>query len=207
VNWDKVVRDLSDLGWCRLQEVVSSPLASALEDAAPGPWRPAPPIEGPARVRQAGEACHSDVDGAAAPVRELAAAICAGVDAAGEPGTSALPPFNHAEWSRPHRGQMLITAHRDPPVAGGVIVVVTLRGQATFRVWDLDGDLLAAQAHPELAREWETLDGDIVLLRGGGWPFPAARCPIHEAQAPVTGERVTLTLRHNKGGFGADYFE
>jgi len=45
-----------------------------------------------------------------------------------------------------------------------------------------------------------------VLLRGGGWPTPTSRCPIHEAQSPAAGERVTLTLRHNKGGYGADYF-
>lgn len=91
-------------------------------------------------------------------------------------------------------------------MAGGVIAVLTLRGRAPFRVWETDGSSVDAAGQPELAEEWETNDGDLVLLRGDGWPTPTSRCPIHEAQSPPRGDRSTLTLRHNKGGYGADYF-
>jgi hypothetical protein len=106
-----------------------------------------------------------------------------------------LPMFNHAQWSRADAGHKYITRHRDPPTAGGVIAVVTIRGRALFRVWEGAG-----------AHEWETGDGDVVLLRGSGWPTADAICPVHEAESPLAGDRVTLTLRHNTGGFGADYF-
>jgi hypothetical protein len=86
-----------------------------------------------------------------------------------------------------------------------VIAVLTIRGQGFFRVWDMDGSLAGADG-AEPAAEWESSDGDLVLMRGGGWPTSASRCPIHEARSPRHGDRVTLTLRHNKGGYGADYF-
>jgi hypothetical protein len=70
--------------------------------------------------------------------------------------------------------------HRDPDTACGVIAIVTIRGQALFRAWDTDDGLVDAQRRPELADQCETSDGDLVLLRGGGWPTPASRCPIHE---------------------------
>jgi hypothetical protein len=84
--------------------------------------------------------------------------------------------------------------------------VLTIRGRAPFRVWDGEGKLAEAQRHPERATEWDTEAGDLVLLCGRGWPTPTSRCPIHEARSPAAGERVTLTLRHNTGGYGADYF-
>ena len=90
---------------------------------------------------------------------------------------------------------MFIGRHCDPPSADGVIAVLTIRGRAAFRVWDEAG-----------AHEWDTDDGDLVLMRGGDWPTAGARCPLHEAASPLVGDRVTLTLRHNKAGFGADYF-
>lgn len=53
--------------------------------------------------------------------------------------------------------------------------------------------------------EWVTGDGDIVLLRGAGWPTADARCLLHEATA-LDDERWTLTYRHNSGGPDGDYF-
>lgn len=136
----------------------------------------------------------------------FARAIREGIDSGAMTGLPPLPAFNHAEWCRAERGQKFITPHRDPPMAGGVIAVLTTRGRASFRVWDMNRSSADAACQPELAEEWETNDGDLVLLRGGGWPTPTSRCPIHEAQSPLGGDRVTLTLRHNKGGYGADYF-
>lgn len=135
----------------------------------------------------------------------FARAIREGIDS-GDTGLPPLPAFNHAEWCRAEGGQKFITPHRDPPMAGGVIAVLTTRGRAPFRVWETDGASADAARQPELAEEWETNDGDLVLLRGGGWPTPTSQCPIHEAQSPSRGDRMTLTLRHNKGGYGADYF-
>jgi hypothetical protein len=193
-------------GWARVKGAVEPSVSAALEDAAPGPWTSLPETEGSAGVRQAGRVCHSDVDGAADVVRSFAELIREGIDCAGVPEVPSLPAFNHAEWCRAEQGQKYITPHRDPATAGGVIAVLTIRGRALFRVWDIEAKLADAQCQPELAETWETCDGDLVLLRGGGWPSSTSRCPIHEAQSPANGDRVTLTLRHNKGGYGSDYF-
>jgi len=206
VHWREAVQNLIVLGWCRVQGAVSTDLAAALEDAAPDRWTSVPPVEGPARVRQAGCGSHSDIDGATTVVQTFARALREQIDSATPPGTPGLPPFNHAEWSRPEHGHMFITPHRDPVTAEGVVVTVTLRGEARFRVWELEDSPAAALEHPERANVWATADGDIVVLRGGRWPTDESMCPIHDAQMPVGGERVTLTLRHNRGGFGTDYF-
>jgi hypothetical protein len=206
VAWEAVVPQLVSRGWVLLKDVAETHFLQASEHSAPGPWTSVPSTEGSAGVRQAGLACHSAVNDAAEPVGALAAAICRGIDSAGVPDLAPLPAFNHANWCRAKGGQNFITPHRDPVTAGGVIAVLTIRGRAMFRVWDFDGSLADAQRHSELATEWETDDGDLVLMQGGGWPFPTSRCPIHEALSPRDGDRVTLTLRHNKGGYGADYF-
>jgi hypothetical protein len=206
IDWAEVVDQLTSRGWARLRGAVVHDALEALEHAAPGPWSSLPETEGSAGVRQAGLACHSAVDEAADGVRSLAEGICAGIESAVIPGVALLPVFNHAEWCRAEKGQKFITPHRDPDSAGGVIAILTIHGRAVFRVWDLDGSLADAQGHPEFATAWETEHGDLVLMRGGGWPLPTSMCPIHEAESPREGDRVTLTLRHNKGGYGSDYF-
>lgn len=206
IEWNDVVDQLASLGWSRLVRAVDShQLLEALERAAPGPWSSLPGTEGSAGVRQAGLTAHSDVDDAADVVRSLADEIKAGIDSADD-AVAPLPAFNHAEWCGAERGEKFITPHRDPEAAGGVIAVLTIRGRAVFRIWEFTGPLADAQAHPELATAWESEDGDLVLMRGGGWPLPDSRCPIHEAESPLERDRITLTLRHNKGGYGADYF-
>ena len=189
-----------------LAAAVASDGLETLERAAPGPWTSLPETEGSAGVRQAGVACHSSVDAAPAGVRSLAEEICAGIDGAVTHGVGPLPAFNHAEWCRAEGGQKYITPHRDPDTAGGVIAVLTVHGRAVFRVWELDGSIADARSHPERASAWETEDGDLVLMRGRGWPLPTSKCPIHEAESPREGDRVTLTLRHNTRGYGSDYF-
>ena len=76
-----------------------------------------------------------------------------------------------------------------------VIAIVTLRGHAVFRVWQ-----------GSEATEWETTDGDLVLLRGHGWPEGDSLCPVHEVESPRRGERMTMTLRHNTRAPGGGYF-
>jgi hypothetical protein len=206
VEWGRVVRQIASDGWARITAAVPPDAGAALERAAPGPWSSLPETEGGAGVRQAGRACHHPVDRTAGVVHTLADAIVAGIDGARIAGIDPLPAFNHAEWCRAEEGRKYITAHCDPDRAGGVIAILTIRGRAVFRVWDLDGPVSEVRRQPERATAWETEAGDLVLLRGGGWPRPASRCPVHEAESPREGDRITLTLRHNTGGYGADYF-
>jgi hypothetical protein len=101
-----------------------------------------------------------------------------------------------------------ITRHRDPPTAGGIIAITTLAGHARFRVWDDDGvsDVPSSRHDRAVAHERDTDGGDLGILRGDGWPGQASRCPVHEVESPSVGDRIILTLRYNKGGFGANYF-
>jgi hypothetical protein len=191
VDWPPAVKALVAHGWVRLPQAASPALCDELASSAPGTWWPKPhEILG---VRQGGVACYATVDQAAQVVREYALTIIEGVAGSGV-GPPAPPGFTDAEWAQDAEGRMFISAHRDPPTAPGVIAVTTLRGAATFRIWDDRG-----------VRTWETDAGDLVLLRGSGWPSPEALCPLHEVGSPV-GPRMTLTLRHNTGGPGADYF-
>ncbi len=73
---------------------------------------------------------------------------------------------------------------------------MTLWGQARFRVW--------SETQPT---EWVTGNGDLVILRGNGWPTEDSTCPIHEAESPVVGDRMIMTLRFNTRGPDASYFE
>lgn len=204
IAWSEVADRLLSRGWARLAEAAPSHTLESLEHAALGRWSSLPETE--AGVRQAGLTCHRAVDEADDVVGSWADAIRVGLDSVHIPGAARLPAFNHAEWCRAERGQKFITPHRDPHTAGGCLAVLTIRGTAVFRVWDFDGSLADAQPLPELATAWESHDGDLVLMTGEGWPLASSRCPIHEAESPLEGDRVTLTLRHNKGGYGADYF-
>jgi hypothetical protein len=81
--------------------------------------------------------------------------------------TEVIDQLTSRGWVRLRRAwrpTQFITPHRDPDTAGGVIAVLTIHGAAVFRVWDLEGSVAQAQAQPELAAEWETEDGDLVLL-------------------------------------------
>jgi hypothetical protein len=206
VDWIAATELLVARGWVRLERAVDPGACAALHEAAPGPWTSLPASEGDAGVRQGGLACHSDVDGAADAVRSLAGAIRRGIDGAQVPDVPPLPDFNHAQWCRGDRGEQFITPHRDPDTAGGVVAILTIHGRAPFRVWDGERGLADADGDPKGAEEWETENGDLVLLGGGGWPTATSRCPVHEARSPLVGDRTTLTLRHNRGGYGSDYF-
>ena len=157
-------------------------------------------------MRQAGLHRGAYFDRTAPEVRAFGLAVVAGLGAHLDcVATLPVPAFDEVEWSRSVDGVGYITAHRDPPGVGGVIAIVTLSGTTRFRVWpgDVDPRQDPGAAPPA---EWDTGDGDLVLLRGTGWPHSDARCLVHEVDSPPSGERAVLTFRHNRGGPGADYF-
>jgi hypothetical protein len=207
VEWSVVVQALAGPGWIRLQSALSAGTCARLIDAAPATWSPLRETEGPGgHVRQGGLSCHAEIAYSDPIVRSFAQSICDAINVARSPEVPALLPFNDAQWGTSNDGVGYITAHRDPPGAGGAIVTVTLRGHARFHVWDDNTDLPPAQHDHALGHEWETGDGDLVLLRGVGWPTEVSRCPVHDVESPVIGDRMTLTLRHNQSGYGGNYF-
>jgi hypothetical protein len=193
VEWPDVVLTLAKRGWARLAGVVAPELCQALTGAAPE-WSEPQHEEEFGVSSGRGGASHSSVDDAALAVREFAAAVVAAVNNA-VPDLPPVPEFNHVQWVRDDRGVMFITPHRDPPTAGGILAVLTASGAGTFRVWDDNGE-----------HEWLTSDGDLVLLRGAGWPSPHSECPVHQTESPRQGGRTAITFRHNIGGYGSDYF-
>lgn len=147
-------------------------------------------------VRQHAFGSYLPLDSARSAVRRGGAALVAGLSGAAEQrGLPALPPFNEVTWGRYPQGTGRITKHADPTEYGGVIAIFTLRGAATFRVFDTDAEVV----------EWETGPGQLALLRGAGWPHEGSRCPLHEVDPPSSGERMIMTLRSNSAGAGAGY--
>jgi hypothetical protein len=147
-------------------------------------------------VRQNGASTGCFFDRSATTVREVGLTICGAISKARPRDAPEVPCFNEVRWHKSQAGDgHSITAHRDPPLCGGVIAIVTLFGRATFRVWETEEPV-----------GWETNDGDLVILRGNGWPTESSLSPIHEAESPAAGDRMIVTYRYNKGGPGADYF-
>jgi hypothetical protein len=188
VDWAGATCDIARRGWVRLVEAVDPATCALLREAAPPDWESEPERIG--TVRQRGLRAGGYFATAAPVVRELGETLISGLG-----GDALAPPdFNLVTWNRTDGGEGYITQHRDPPTAGGVIAVVNLQGRARFHVWDDDGE-----------HGWQTRDGDIVLLRGTGWPEAASTCPLHEARA-LDPDRWTMTLRHNTRGPDVDYF-
>jgi hypothetical protein len=192
VDWSEIVRLLGRDGFGRLPSVLNETACQALAEAAPEPWHGLPPEEG--IVRQCGQATGGSLAVADAVVRKLADNIVAAISAASA-GATRPPSFNEVTWTLYPEGSGHITAHRDPSGVGGVIAIVTLHGTAAFGIEGPSGDV-----------QWLTGTGDVVLLCGNGWPTEETRCPVHVVGPPVGGNRMIMTLRHNKGGAGADYF-
>jgi hypothetical protein len=133
IDWRRVATSLTEEGWVRLEGVVDNGTCARLVAAAPGTWQPETETIGD--VRQSGLSCGVSFDGADRSVREVGLTICESLTTALPPDTPPIPCFNAATWNRTQFGIGYITAHRDPPTAGGVIATVTLWGQARFRVW------------------------------------------------------------------------
>jgi hypothetical protein len=66
---------------------------------------------------------------------------------------------------------------------------------AVFRVW--------AGSDPT---EWTTRDGDLGTSARTRLAQDAAYWPQHEVESPRVGARMKMTLRHNRGGPGANYY-
>lgn len=169
-------------------------VANDLRAAAPESWHPLQEDEG--GVRQFGFGAYLPFVESPDPVvrvgTELVSQLSRYAEATGYPP---VPSFNEVTWTSYPEGKGHITAHRDPPGAGGVIAVFTLEGGAAFRVKD------GAQR-----AQWHVESGDLVILRGRGWPTPEARCPLHAVDPPVGTSRMIMTMRFNVGGAGASYF-
>ena len=155
-----------------------------------------------------GLSSHGAVATSTPVVQTFAQSLTDGINRAIRGETPPIPPFNHAEWATTTPdGIGFITPHRDPPSALGVVAITTLEGAARFCIWDDDAtDLPPAQHRDDTAHQWDTGDGDLVILRCDAWPSAQARSPVHEAKSRPAGRRHTLTLRHNRNGYGADYF-
>jgi hypothetical protein len=193
VDWSGAVKSLTGDGWVRLEGVVDGRTCARLVSAAPATWQAETETIGD--VRQSGLSCGVHFERSDSIVRRFGVTICDSLTNALSPGMSPVPLFNVATWNKPQNGVGYITAHRDPPASGGVIAIVTLFGQARFRVWNGLQPI-----------EWLTGDGDLVFLRGNGWPTEDSVSPLHEAESPLEGDRMIMTLRHNKRGPDAGFF-
>ena len=194
VDWIGAAATVAQEGWVRLQAALDSQAVDALRTARKAPWRDLPPEEGV--VHQHGAHSWLPMAECAQGVRSIGVELVSSLSAAGESlGYPPVPPFNEAEWTYYQREAGYITAHRDPKAYGGVIAVFTLFGEARFRV-----------TKQQETEEWTTLSGDVVLLRGYGWPTSQAARPRHEVEPPVDSDRMILTMRFNTRGAGAGYY-
>jgi hypothetical protein len=205
MDWACVGEALVDRGSVYLRDAVDADLVQLLIDAAQPPWHALPTAEGP--VRQHGFASYQVLAEAEPAVRQFGADIVGELTTVASPLPLAVPSFNEVSWKRYPAQTGHITAHRDPAPFDGIIAIATLSGTAAFRVWG--GSVLGTPAEV-VARgvtptRWSMAAGDLVLLRGNGWPVPNARCPMHEADAPPNGERMIVTFRHNTRGAGTGY--
>jgi hypothetical protein len=196
VDWCSTVRCVMYDGWCRVPDAISARQAVRLVNAAPQPWHPLPRNEG-GNVYQEGFAAFSTLDRADLNVRNVALSLTRSLGNAAPAGSPALPAFNDVSWTRYPEGAGHITGHRDPSSCGGVVAVLTLAGTATFYV---------GPSRDHSIDSWQTSRGDLVILRGYGWPTGRSRCVEHGVEPPPVGERLIMTLRHNRGGAGAGYF-
>lgn len=193
IDYDQAVSDLAACGWARAPHALAASAADLLAEDNGRTWTVAGD-EGV--VRQHVIDSYAPYAEALPVVRAVGDQLIAGLSAAASKRAwPLLPAFNEASWGRYPAGIGHITAHRDPGAYGGIIAVFTLAGGATFRAWSAEGQVT----------EWQTAPGQLVVLRGVGWPEPDSHCPLHEVDPPVGGERRIMTLRHNLGGAGAGY--
>jgi hypothetical protein len=205
VDWAYASGSLVTTGSVRLPRALDLAMRQRMMDAAAPPWRALSPEEGV--VRQDGYFSHTVVADSEPLVWLLGGEIVEGLRATLGPSQPSIPHFNEVSWTRYPEGTGHITTHRDPTAYGGVVAIATLQGAASFRVWggDVPGrpsEVLDTGTPPT---RWEAAAGDLILLRGNGWPTPKARCPLHDVCAPHDGDRMIMTFRHNTGGAGSGY--
>jgi len=105
-----------------------------------------------------------------------------------------LPDWNEVTWQRYEPGRSHIDPHRDQAYYKGLILIVTLAGEAEFTIFQ-------SRDPPVMLDRWTTRGGDMVLLRGADLGAAGVRCPLHGVGAPAS-DRLTLALRHNERGYG-----
>jgi hypothetical protein len=175
-------------GWVRLAGHLGTGECTGLAKPQTLPWTPMAPKVGAAT--QHGSFTQLPFQQAPPPVQALGALMQATVSAAlGQQ----LPDWNEATWQHYEPGYGHIGPHRDQAYYKGIILIVTLSGQAQFTV-------LQSRNPPVPVGRWTTRAGDIVLLRGADLGARGTRCPLHSIGAPAS-DRLTMTLRHNQRGF------
>lgn len=193
VDWAAIATALSEGGWARLAAGLGPEAVKTLRFARRPAWHALPEQEGV--VRQQGTGSYVPMADCDDGVKEIGDELVAALSSAVEPcGLPPIPKFNEATWTLYPGGTGHITAHRDPPAYGGVIAVFTLYGEAPFRI--------VCDLRPV---EWKTQSGDVVVLRGNGWPAPQFRCPVHAVEAPTDRDRMIMTMRFNTRGAGGGY--
>ena len=204
-NWPSVSESLATSGSARIRGALSRDLVQHLMGMDRPPWHALPAEEGV--VHQSGFGSYMVIADAAPPVRGLGDSIVLELRKAGRRALPAIPEFNEVSWTLYPAGTGHITTHRDPAAYGGIVAIATLLGRATFRIWG--GEVLGTPAEVLMGdippTQWDAAAGDLILLRGNGWPTPTTLCPMHEADAPPDAERIIMTFRHNTRGAGAGY--
>jgi hypothetical protein len=181
------LEELVTRGWVRLAGHVDRDECAALAKPAALPWRPMAPTVGV--VTQHGWFAQAPFRTAPAPVRALGARVHTAVSAAlGHP----LPDWNEVTWQRYEPGRGHIDPHRDQAYYKGLIVIVTLAGEAEFTIF-------GSRDPPVRLDRWTTRGGDLVLLRGADLGAAGVRGPLHGVGAPAS-DRFTVTLRHHERG-------
>lgn len=126
-DWATAVGSLVGRGWFHAEGALSYEVANDLRAAAPDSWHPLQEDEG--GVRQFGFGAYLPFVESPDPVvrvgTELVSQLSRYAEATGHPP---VPSFNEVTWTSYPEGKGHITAHRDPPGAGGVIAVLTLEG-------------------------------------------------------------------------------
>jgi hypothetical protein len=204
-NWTSVSESLANSGSARIRGALGNDLVQHLIGTERPPWHALPADEGV--VHQSGFGSYMVLADAAPLVRGLGDSIVLELTNAAPQALPAIPEFNEVSWTLYLAGTGHITTHRDPAAYGGIIAIATLLGRATFRIWSEEvlgtpAEVLMGDIPPT---QWDAAAGDLILLRGNGWPTATTRCPMHEADAPPDGERIIMTFRHNTRGAGAGY--
>jgi hypothetical protein len=180
--------DLLTRGWVRLAGHLDTAECAALAKPQTLSWTEMAPKVG--AVTQHGWFAQLPFHEAPSPVQAFGSVMRATVSAAlGQH----LPEWTDATWQRYEPGYGHIDPHRDQAYYKGVILIVTLSGEAEFTV-------LKSRDPPVTLDRWTTSGGDMVLLRGADLGVLGARCPLHQVGTPTSG-RLTMTLRHNERGY------
>ena len=175
-------------GWVRLAGHLDADECAALAKPQTLPWTQMAPKVG--ITTQHGWYAQQPFRQAPSPVQAFGSAMRATLSAAlGQQ----LPDWTDTTWQRYEPGYGHIGPHRDQAFYKGVILILTLSGEAEFTI-------LESRDPPVTLDRWTTGSGDIVFLRGADLGTAGTRCPLHKIGTP-TSDRLTMTLRHNERGY------